>query len=317
MPRGQARKKGEGDGGSAAQKRAHGALPDAVRATKKSSTSVASGTTAEKGAEDKDKLTTNRNLAQGKESNAVRTATSYFDPVWNSFSKHTGGSMQWIPKQIVAIGEDFHSQVGDGKVRTTLYKVRWEGYDKKDDTWEPITHLQGYATMVKSFKESHAKDLEKLAADRQCQAEKKVTEDLVNAPKHTVLSMAGLTSAVWTLGMFQMVTGESCQCIQRTKQTEPCHVGVRHAACTVPKCGFVIRYQNTSNLEQHYIRGGDDHKELAGRLAATQRLDRGVQLGAAADICTLLDPRFKNYKWWLTRKYVQNAPVMHSVYIVL
>ena len=108
--------------------------------------------------------------------------------------------------------------------------------------------------MVKSFKESHAKDLEKLAADRQRQAEKKVTEDLVNAPKHTVLSMAGLTSAVWTLGMFQMVSGESCQCIQRTKQTEPCHVGVRHAACTVPKCGFVIRYQNTSNLEQHYNR---------------------------------------------------------------
>ena len=103
--------------------------------------------------------------------------------------------------------------------------------------------------MVKSFKESHAKDLEKLAADRQRQAEKKATEDLVNAPQHTVLSMAGLTSAVWTLGMFQMVTGESCQCIQRTKQTEPCQVGVRHAACTVPKCGFVIRYQNTSNLE--------------------------------------------------------------------
>jgi hypothetical protein len=58
--------------------------------------------------------------------------------------------MQWIPKQIVTIGEDFHSQVGDGKVRTTLYKVRWEGYDKKDDTWDPITHLQGYGTMVKS-----------------------------------------------------------------------------------------------------------------------------------------------------------------------
>ena len=76
LPRGQARKKGEGDGGSAAQKRAHGALPDAVRATKKSSTPVASGTTAEKGAADKDKPTTNRNLAQGKESNAVRTATS-------------------------------------------------------------------------------------------------------------------------------------------------------------------------------------------------------------------------------------------------
>jgi hypothetical protein len=61
------RKKGVGDGDSAAQKHAYGALPDAVRATKKSSTPVASGTTAEKGAADKDKATTNRNLAQGKE----------------------------------------------------------------------------------------------------------------------------------------------------------------------------------------------------------------------------------------------------------
>ena len=60
------RKKGEGDGGSAAQKRTHRALPDAVRATKKSSTPVASGTTTEnreKGAADQDKATTNRNLA--------------------------------------------------------------------------------------------------------------------------------------------------------------------------------------------------------------------------------------------------------------
>ena len=213
--------KSKGDGGSATQKRRAAPLSDTARDRKNSSTPVASDTTSEKGAADKSKVITNRNLAQGKESNAVRTATSYFDPVWNSFSKHTDGSMQWIPKQIVAIGEDFHTQVGDGKIRTTLYKVRWEGYDKKDDTWEPITHLQGYATMVKSFKESHAKDLEKLAADRQRQSGKKATEDLVNAPQHTVLSMSGLTSAVWTLGMFQMVTGESCQCIQHTKQTEP------------------------------------------------------------------------------------------------
>jgi hypothetical protein len=40
--------------------------------------------------------------------------------------------MQWIPRQIVAISEDFHSQVGDEKVRTTLYKVRWEGYDGQE-----------------------------------------------------------------------------------------------------------------------------------------------------------------------------------------
>ena len=96
-----------------ARRRCHhtlGALVDTVRATKKSSTPVASDTTAEKGAADKNKTTTNRNLAQGKETNAVRTSTSYFDPVWNVFSNHTDGSIQWIPKQIVVIGEDFHSQ---------------------------------------------------------------------------------------------------------------------------------------------------------------------------------------------------------------
>jgi hypothetical protein len=43
-----------------------------------------------------------------------------------------------------------------------LYKVRWRGYDRKGDMWEPITHLQGYASMVKAaFKESHDKDVER------------------------------------------------------------------------------------------------------------------------------------------------------------
>ena len=118
--------------------------------------------------------------------------------------------------QIVAIGEDFHSQVGDDKVRSVMYQVRWEGYDKKDETWDPITLLQGYATMVKEFKESHAKDLEKLGVDRLCESENKATDDLSNTPKHTVLSMIGLTSPLWTLDMFQMVTRESCLCIRRT-----------------------------------------------------------------------------------------------------
>ncbi len=34
--------------------------------------------------------------------------------------------------------------------------------DKTGDTWEPITHLQGYTTMVKVFNESHEKDVERL-----------------------------------------------------------------------------------------------------------------------------------------------------------
>ena len=109
-------------GGSDAQKHTLGTLPDTVPATKKSSTPVASDTTAEKGAADKNKTTTNRNLVQGKENDSVHTVTSYFDPVWNAFSKHTDGSMQWIPKQIVAMGEDFHSQVGEGKVRSLAAK---------------------------------------------------------------------------------------------------------------------------------------------------------------------------------------------------
>ncbi len=59
------RKNRVGDGDSVTQKRTLGALPDAVRATKKSSTPVTSDTTTEKGATDKNKVTTNRNLAQG------------------------------------------------------------------------------------------------------------------------------------------------------------------------------------------------------------------------------------------------------------
>jgi type I site-specific restriction endonuclease len=51
----------------------------------------------------------------------------------------------------------------------------------------------------------------------------------------------------------------------------------------VPTCGFVVRYQNTSNLEQHYIRGGPDHKELADRLAGMQQLDRQQKLASGAD----------------------------------
>ena len=84
------RKKSVGDG--PAQKRA---LSDGVRSTKKSFTPVSSDTTDEKGESDKNKATTNRNLTQGKERDPVNTVTvtSYFDPVWNAFSKHTDGSM--------------------------------------------------------------------------------------------------------------------------------------------------------------------------------------------------------------------------------
>ena len=37
-----------------------------------------------------------------------------------------------------------------------------------------------------------------------------------------VLPMIGLTSAIWGLVMFQMVSGTSCQCCFRTKQKDSC-----------------------------------------------------------------------------------------------
>ncbi len=46
---------------------------------------------------------------------------------WNEFTQKKDSSIQWIPEQIVKIGEDFHNQVNDGKVKTTLYKTRWSG----------------------------------------------------------------------------------------------------------------------------------------------------------------------------------------------
>ncbi len=56
--------------------------------------------------------------------------------------------------------------------------------------------------MVKVSKESHEKDLEKLAADCRCETETKATNDLANTPKHALMSMIGLTSPVWTIDMF-------------------------------------------------------------------------------------------------------------------
>jgi hypothetical protein len=93
--------KAKGDGGSAAQKHRVTSLAD-TSMLGRIVPHVSPDTTTEKGAVDKNKSTTNRNLAQGKGSDAIRTSTSYFDAVWNAFSKHTDGSMQWIPKEIVA-----------------------------------------------------------------------------------------------------------------------------------------------------------------------------------------------------------------------
>ena len=87
------RRKRTGDDGSATQKRPPAPLPYAVRAKKNSSTPIASETIADNGGANKNTQNTNKNLAQDKETDAVRTWASYFDPVWNAFSKHI---VRWV-----------------------------------------------------------------------------------------------------------------------------------------------------------------------------------------------------------------------------
>jgi hypothetical protein len=80
-----------------------------------------------------------------------------------------------------------------------------------------------------------------------------------------------------------MVTGDSCQCMKRTKQSTAGDITVRHTTCTVTGCGFVTKYQNTSNLENHYVTAGTDHKEFVDRLTSIQHIDRQERLGSASD----------------------------------
>ncbi len=45
----------------------------------------------------------------------------------------------------------------------------------------------------------------------------------------------------------------------------------------------MVKYQDTSNLENLYITSGTDHKELVDRLTSMQHIDREERLGSGGD----------------------------------
>ena len=92
-------RKEKGDGDSATKKRGPAPLPDAVRAKKKSSTPIASDRTTDKGGADTNTKTSNKNLAQREQTDAVHIATSYFDADWNAFSRSQMGHCNGFPNR--------------------------------------------------------------------------------------------------------------------------------------------------------------------------------------------------------------------------
>ena len=79
------------DGGSVAQKRPAVPLPDTVCAKRNSSTHITSDTTSDKGVADKNIKTSNKNFAQGKQTDVILTVTSpphdFISINWRSGSK--------------------------------------------------------------------------------------------------------------------------------------------------------------------------------------------------------------------------------------
>ncbi len=80
----------------------------------------------------------------------IKSFVPIFSSDWNVFAKQTDGSIQWIPEQLVGLGEDFHSQVDNGNVKTTLYKVRWRAYDSKGDTDKTVENTLKVGINTKS-----------------------------------------------------------------------------------------------------------------------------------------------------------------------
>ena len=70
-----------------------------------------------------------------------RTPTSAFDPA--------AGQDIYEPEKVVG---ERQKNLGGGKTETQ-YEVKWKGWDKKHNTYEPLSNLAGCEDMVSEYKE--------------------------------------------------------------------------------------------------------------------------------------------------------------------
>ena len=90
-----------------------------------------------------------------------RTPTSAFDPA--------AGKDIYEPERIVG---ERQRNVGGGKTETQ-YEVKWVGWDAKQNTYEPLTHLAGCEDMIAEYKQQkRQRDTELEATEREKKRQK-------------------------------------------------------------------------------------------------------------------------------------------------
>ena len=103
--------------------------------------------------------------AQGKGA-CKRTPASSFDPA--------AGKDTYEPEKIVG---ERQKNIGGGKT-VAQYEVKWVGWDKKDNTYEPIEHLAGCEDMIAEYRErKRQREAELEAEEREKKRQKQEEAD--------------------------------------------------------------------------------------------------------------------------------------------
>ena len=104
-----------------------------------------------------------------------RTPTSAFDPA--------AGQDIYEPEKVVG---ERQKNLGGGKTETQ-YEVKWKGWDKKHNTYEPLSNLVGCEDMVSEYKERKRQRDAELEAEERDKKRQKQEEDLRKSEKDSTL----------------------------------------------------------------------------------------------------------------------------------